>query len=201
MIQPVILFQGDSITDCNRFINNDLGDGYVNNISKMYPNAIIINKGISGNKTIDLLLRWDEDTVALKPDVLSILVGVNDIWHRYSNLSTDTFENFKNNYKTLLEKTKKQLPNTKILLIEPYLLVSDDFQASWRHEIDAAIHVVRSLALEFADEFIPLDGLMAEAAFKYGKDVIMWDGIHPTPFGHELIASIVSQKISELIKK
>jgi lysophospholipase L1-like esterase len=201
MFQPIILFQGDSITDCNRFVNNDLGDGYVNNISKMYPNAIIINKGISGNKTFDLLSRWNEDTIALKPEVLSILVGVNDIWHRYSNLSTDTFDDFKNNYRILLTETKKLLPNTKILLIEPYLLVSDAFQASWRHEVDLAIQVVRSLASEYADAFIPLDGLMAEAAFKYGKNVIMWDGIHPTPFGHELIASIVSQKISELIKK
>jgi len=198
---PIILFQGDSITDCNRFVNNDLGDGYVHFIAKMMPNVEVLNKGISGNETSDLLNRWTKETIDLHPNVLSILIGINDIWHAHADQTNRTVFDLLRDYRSVLERTKKELPKTKILMIEPYLLVFDDFQKSWRHELDLAIQGIRELAKEFADEYIPLDGLLAEARIHHADSELMWDGIHPTPFGHQLIASWIKPKLELLLSK
>lgn len=201
MKQKTILFQGDSITDCNRFVHNDLGDGYVHYLAKMMPEELIMNKGISGNETSDLLNRWTKETIELHPDVLSILIGINDIWHAHADHTNRTVSDLLRDYRLLLERTKEALPETKILMIEPYLLVFDDFQKSWRHELDFAIQGIRDLAKEFADEYLPLDGLLAEARVHHPDSFLMWDGIHPTPEGHQLIASWIKPKLDLLLQK
>ncbi len=195
MKKKVILFQGDSITDCNRLQNDGIGDGYVKKIQESLPNYEVVNRGISGNKTNDLLARWKEDTIALKPDILSIMVGVNDIWHTHAFSCGNDFEIFKKNYIELLEWTKRELPNTLILMMEPYLVVNDDFQASWADELDNFALEVRRLAFEYSDLFIPTNQLMNEAAVQYGKENILWDGIHPKDLGHELLAKWILEKI------
>ncbi|MDX9691201.1 MAG: GNAT family N-acetyltransferase, partial [Acholeplasmataceae bacterium] len=116
---PTLLFQGDSITDCNRKREQpyDLGHGYVSVLANQIHHALLINKGISGNRTVDLLDRWSYDTIALKPDFLSILVGINEVWHHYKYGNVLTPAEYKKNYITLLERVKKELPQTKILMI------------------------------------------------------------------------------------
>ncbi|MBS1564917.1 MAG: lysophospholipase, partial [Bacteroidetes bacterium] len=129
----VILFQGDSITDAGRkkeemSANNSsaLGKGYAfltaSELLNRYPEKglQIYNKGISGNKVFQLADRWDADCLDLKPNVLSILVGVNDFWHTLTNKYTGTIETYRTDFDKLLDRTKQKLPDVKLIIGEPY---------------------------------------------------------------------------------
>ena len=131
----VILFQGDSITDAGRekknpTANKGLGRGYPNvlatSLRKDYADLDlqIHNRGISGNKVPDLDRRWDRDCIQLKPQLLSILIGVNDIWHMLNGRYKGTAESYRDGYAALLERTKKALPETTLVVCEPFVLMS-----------------------------------------------------------------------------
>jgi len=199
-MKKTILFQGDSITDCNRFDDDGLGSGYVRIIHDTLQEYQVINKGISGNRSADLVARWNEDTIDLHPDVLSILVGVNDVWHRhYETPNGCTKEEYIENYTKILTQTKKELPNTKILMIQPYVVpVRDDLMA-WRPELEELMSVCDELSKKYADAYLKLDDLMKDAVKQYGAEKLLMDGIHPTSFGHEFIASWVLKKIQSLL--
>jgi acyl-CoA thioesterase I len=190
-----VLFQGDSITDHNRSRTdlNDLGSGYplltAAWFSASHPEkrGTFLNRGISGNRVVDLLARWDADCVALQPTVLSILIGVNDMWRRYDSNDPTSVSDFEVNYRRLLENTISKL-NPTIILCEPFLLPVHEQQHSWREDIDPKIEVVRKLSREFNTIHIPLDTLFAEAAQK--RETAYWlpDGVHTSPAGAALIA-------------
>lgn len=192
-----VLFQGDSITDCGRNRNNltDLALGYPQKIATIYQtlfkdsNITFINKGISGNRSSDLLLRYTEDFKVLKPDFISILIGINDVWRRYDQNDPTSIEDFKSNYTQLLTQIKTDLPHTQIMLIEPFVLHSLPDRRAWHEDLDPKIQVVRELANEFADYYLPLDGLFASlCATSYSPSDIALDGVHPTDTGHSIIA-------------
>lgn len=193
----IVLFQGDSITDCGRDRSDmtSLGDGYANIIARLYrtlfPEAKVnfINKGISGNRVKDLMDRYEEDFCSIKPDYLSILIGVNDTWRRYdSNDPTDS-EEFERTYRELLTKIHRDLPDCKLIMIEPFLLNSLPDRASWREDLDPKIHVIRKLAKEYADYYIPMDGIYAKAEVEeYTCEQLAPDGVHPSAIGHRMIA-------------
>jgi lysophospholipase L1-like esterase len=193
----VVLFQGDSVTDCGRDREdiNSLAEGYPGIVAKIYgllfptTKVTFVNKGISGNRVIDLLGRYDEDFKAIKPDFLSILIGINDTWRRYDNNDPTSAKQFENTYRELLTKVKKDMPDCKIILIEPFVLNSLPDRATWREDLDPKIHVVRKLAKEFADYYIPMDGIFAKAEVEqYTCEQIATDGVHPTALGHGMIA-------------
>lgn len=193
----VVLFQGDSITDCGRDREDisSLGAGYPNVVSKMYslmfPNTKVtfVNKGISGNRVKDLLERYEEDFKAIKPDFLSILIGVNDTWRRYDSNDPTSTEDYEAGYRELLTKIKKDIPDCKIILIEPFLLNSLPDRATWREDLDPKILVARKLAKEFADYYIPMDGIYAKLEVEqYTCKEITEDGVHPSPLGHAILA-------------
>lgn len=194
----LFLFQGDSITDCGRNYNdiNSLGDGYPRMVAGMlgaaYPelNIRFINKGISGNRTCDLVKRWKEDCIDLQPDWVSILIGINDTWRRYdANDPTPVYE-FERNYRTILDMTRKNT-RANIILLEPFVLPHPEDRRAWREDLDPKIQVVRKLAAEFDALYVPLDGLFAAAAAACGGNYAYWaaDGVHPTAAGHGLIAN------------
>ena len=198
IIQPNtrILFQGDSITDCgrDRSIPESLGGGYVNMVagflSALHPGLGVqcLNRGISGNRAIDLIKRWNEDCLDLKPDVLSIYIGINDVWRRYDrNLPTSAAE-YEKNYRVLLDKTREALPETKLVLIEPFVLPVPEDRIAWREDLDPKIDVVRHLAREYSALYVPLDGVFASASMHQTPAFWASDGVHPTPPGHGLIA-------------
>ena len=188
-----VLFQGDSITDCHRHPDNPLGEGYpfiaANIFSALYPemNVTFINRGISGNRVKDLSDRWQEDCLDLKPDVLSILVGVNDTWHRYSENISCTAEEYKSIYRDILIQAREKT-NAKLILMEPFLIHFKEGQDKWREDLNPKIMAVRELALEFNAVYIPLDGIFASAIARAPMKTWVFDGIHPTPVGHALIA-------------
>ena len=182
----IILFQGDSITDCgrDRVDPDSLGNGYVNlimeTISDRYSqsNLKFINRGISGDKIRDLQLRWDMECIDLKPDMLSILVGVND------TLITPV-ELFEEEYRMLLKRTTEAL-NAEIILCEPFLLLGDT--NAYRDDLNPKIETVHMLSEEFNTLLLPLDKIFREACSLHPPEYWAPDGVHPTPAGHALIA-------------
>ncbi|MDF2542828.1 MAG: family lipase [Herbinix sp.] len=193
----VVLFQGDSITDCGR--NRDditsLSEGYPGVVAKMFhllfpkTEVTFVNKGISGNRVRDLLDRYDEDFKKINPDFVSILIGVNDTWRRYDSNDVTTSEMYENSYRTLLEKIKKDMPNCKIMIIEPFLLNSLPDRAAWREDLDPKILVARKLAKEYADYYLPMDGIFAKLEVEQYTNVeLAEDGVHPSAIGHSIIA-------------
>lgn len=195
-----VLFQGDSVTDCSRSRTDlsDLGDGYARKISALYGELFpgngvkFVNRGISGNRVRDLLARYEEDFVALRPDFISILIGINDVWRKFDSNDPETAERFETEYRTLLEQLRRDLPRTKIMIIEPFLVMADPDKFRWHVEdMDEKIQVVRGLAREYADYFLPLDGLLVAETVGPGAPApieLAEDGVHPTDAGHAVIA-------------
>ena len=194
----VILFQGDSITDAGRknevLAANDskaLGNGYAalaaGELLGAYPEAElkVFNRGISGNKIPDLAARWQADCLDLKPDILSILIGVNDLWHTFAfgNKYKATVEDFEKGYRELLAQTLKALPDTRIVIGEAFTTrTSDDFKPLAKY---AAI--ARKLAEEFKLPFVPYQSVFDKALKAAPAEFWLWDGIHPSLSGHALM--------------
>ncbi len=200
-----ILFQGDSITDCgrNREDYHNLGAGYpkyaAELIAQAYPETEFefINLGISGDQTKDLVERLQSDFIDVQPDLVSIHIGINDTWHRAAErnwLGNDVFEA---QYRKVLTEIKEKT-NAKILIIEQFLLPVED-KSYFRDDLNGKIDVTRALAREFADYYIPLDGLMAQACV--GNDSSHWsdDGVHPNENGAKFIADLYAEAFGKII--
>jgi acyl-CoA thioesterase-1 len=193
----LVLFQGDSITDTNRHYEDgsNMGYGYPNMISArfsaLYPelNVRFINRGISGNRAIDMKNRWQKDCIDLQPDYLSILIGINDCWRRYDGNDPTSAQAFKQTYHEILTDAKNKT-NAKLILCEPFVLPYPSDRKKWREDLDLKITAVRELAMEFNALLIPFDGLFAQASCKKGPAFWTEDGVHPTQTGHALIAEI-----------
>lgn len=203
-----ILFQGDSITDAgrNREDCHNLGDGYpkyaAEQIQKMFPDTQFefINLGISGNQTKDMIERIDTDIVDVNPDIISVLVGINDVWHHSEGWAVISDEDFENRYRTILSAIKEKT-KARLVMIEPFLLPTQD--KYFYPTLETKIRVVRKLAREYADIYIPLDGIL-EAQLINGKiqsSDYATDGVHPTPLGAEFVGSIYAQYVKNLIEK
>ena len=195
-----ILFQGDSITDCQRIrdakINMPahLGFGYPNLISGklLFDHAgedyQCINKGISGNRVVDLYARWKIDALNFKPDIISILIGVNDVWHEASNQNGVEAERFETIYRMLLEWTKKVLVDVKFVIMEPFCLPSDVVCESFLPEVKLRAAAAKKVAAEFDAIFLPLQDKFDAATKLAPESYWLADGVHPTAAGHRLIA-------------
>ena len=201
-----ILFQGDSITDAGRDRSDihNLGQGYPKYAAELlkekYPDAEFefVNLGISGNRTDQLFDRMYEDMILIEPDIVSILICINDVWHRHSHKIETTDGQIAANYRAILERLKKQ-SNAKILVLAPFLLDNEE-KESWRPELDTILPIVRSLADEYADAFVPLDKLF-EDALKTQPSPAYYsgDGVHPNPNGAAFIAKLYVEAVSPMI--
>lgn len=188
-----ILFQGDSITDCKRLDTKDaLGNnGYVKMISEEDIFSSVINRGVSGNGILNMLCRWQRDTLDIKPDVLSILIGVNDVLHELrDNDGVDSIL-FYDVYDVILKNTVRLMPNTEIILMSPFIF--DDGNPHilgydiYREKLDKIIHVVYELSKKYNTKYIPLQEIFNENLKNYKKEELLLDGIHPTELGHKII--------------
>ena len=202
-----LLFQGDSITDAERKREDphDLGNGYPKFAAKFlkerFPEKEIefIDLGISGDQTINLVERLQADFIDIQPDIVSILIGVNDTWHRAESRDWLYDEKYEENYRTVLEAIKTKT-NANILMIEQFLLPAED-KLYFREDLDPKIQITRKLAREYADIFIPLDGLLASHICHDDWQKVSEDGVHPTYFhGAEVIGKIYADYVEKLIK-
>lgn len=191
-----ILFQGDSITDCGRDRSDtaSLGDGYANLVAKTLPaDWTFLNRGVSGDRVYDLESRWYEDCLALKPDLVTIMIGINDTWRRYdSNVPSPADE-----FEAALGRISKQVLDSgaKLILIEPFVLPIPEDRIKWREDLDPRIQAVRRTAIANASALVPLDGIFAAAACQHSLAELAGDGVHPSPLGHQLIAEHVARTI------
>ena len=192
-----ILFQGDSITDAGRSRENDAvrGVGYPTLVSANLgfdrPDEFeFINKGISGNRVIDLIARVKAEIINLKPDYMSILIGINDVWHEinYQNgIDTKRYEMY---YNLLIEEIKEALPDIKIMILEPFVLKGVATEENWdkfRSGAEEKAAAAKRVAEKNNLLFVPLRDKFDEAAKKAPNDYWLADGVHPTAMGHELI--------------
>lgn len=188
-----ILFTGDSITDYGRDRNDffslagysKLINGY---IQMFYPefNITAINRGISGDTSKMLYERIEKDLIETTPTVVSILIGINDVWRRYDSNSPVSIQEFSENYRKILLSVKKY--TSKIIILEPFLLSSDVNKNKFREDLDPKINIIRELANEFKTEYLPLDGIFAKLSIEKDCKIYSEDGVHPTYKGHSIIA-------------
>jgi acyl-CoA thioesterase-1 len=189
-----ILFQGDSITDAGRGASpTGLGHGYAYTVASLlgalHPSKRLAftNRGISGNRAKDLGTRWQRDCIDLKPDVVSIMIGINDTWRHYDSNDPTPAERFEAEYRAILRRTKTEI-GARIVILEPFLLACPPDRLRWREDLDPKIDAVRRLARECADVYVPLDGLFAAACQEAPPEYWATDGVHPSPAGHGFIA-------------
>ena len=202
-----IVFQGDSITDAGRDKRNyhDMGNGYpkfvAQQLKEMFPDVDFefINQGISGNRTCQLFDRLYLDAIAFEPDIITVLIGVNDIWHRYGAGKIETTdEQIETNYRAILSRLKKQT-NAKIVMLAPYLLDSKSVD-HMRDDLERVLIIERKLADEFADAFVPLDTLFDEAVKRQPEPLFYSnDGVHPNQNGAQFIAKHLVEALSKLL--
>ncbi|RKR82758.1 lysophospholipase L1-like esterase [Mucilaginibacter gracilis] len=199
----VILFQGDSITDWGRNhtemapnTSQALGNSYpfaaAINLLTQYPakNLKFYNKGISGNKVFQLAARWDADCLDLKPNVLSILVGVNDFWHKLNgNYPEGTIDKYRSDYKALIERTKQALPDVKLIIGEPFAYAGyKSVGAGWYPKFNEYRLVAREMADTYHATFIPYQFIFDEALKLAPASYWSIDGVHPSVAGAGLMA-------------
>ena len=196
-----VMFQGDSITDVGR--NTDrgslasIGQGYAlissAYLSVKYPGEFeFVNRGISGSRIVDLYAHLKGDGWNDNPAVLSILIGVNDVWHELDWNNGVNPRRFRNIYRMIMEDTLIESPNTKLLIMEPFVLKGTANEAKWdRFEpmVYENAAIVKEVAAEFGQVFLQLQNVFDKACEKAPASYWLGDGVHPTPAGHQLIAN------------
>lgn len=195
------LFQGDSITDANRDRDDErigseiFGYGYpllfASDILKNNKGKYeFLNRGISGNRIVDVYARIKCDIINLKPDVMSILIGVNDVWHELNEQNGVDTPKFEKVYSMLIEEIKEALPDIKIIILEPFVLYGEGskrYYDDFRKGVEEKAAVAKRVADKYNLAFVPLMKQFDDAASD--GDTTYWttDGVHPTAAGHQLI--------------
>lgn len=193
-----VLFQGDSITDAER------RDEYICGMGRGYPGYMagrlgleqpgtyqFINRGISGNRIVDVYARIKQDIINLKPDVISFLVGVNDAWHEIYWKNGVATDKFKKIYKMMIDEICEARPNVKIILMEPFVLegaATAEHYAQFRADVSEKAEAVRQIAEEYKLPFLALQSDLDELTKKAPNDHWLVDGVHPTIYFHQYMA-------------
>ncbi len=197
-----ILFQGDSITDAGRDRKREsnandaraLGNGYVLFAASQLladradAGLKIYNRGISGNKVFQLAERWDKDCIALKPHIVSILIGVNDIWHTLNGQYDGTVETYEKDYRALLGRTQRELPGVRLVVCEPFVLRCGAVNNKWFPAFDGYRAAARRVATDFHSLFVPFQAMFDKAVQVAPPAHWAADGVHPTLAGASLMA-------------
>lgn len=203
-MSKLILFQGDSITDSGRNYESTIfeGYGYVTMVKGIlgldYPEKYtFMNKGISANRIVDVYARIKRDIINLSPDYMSILIGVNDVWHEFNNKNGVATPKFEKIYSMLIEEIKEALPNIKIMILEPFVLKGsstasndnyEDLYPLFRAEVEEKAKAAKRIAEKYSLPFVSLQEKFDEVYNPDFPDYWVRDGVHPTAAGHMLIA-------------
>ncbi len=203
-----ILFIGDSITDCGRREpqHAPLGCGYVRIVADMLTvrepqkKIAVINRGIGGDTVADLHSRWADDALEIKPDWLSIKIGINDLNQTFSGQIDLSPEKFEANYDFILAQTVKRLPNCKLLLIDPFFMSRDKLKDSYRARVMKVlpeyIDVVHRLSRKYKTRLVKTHDLFQEQLKHHKLEVFSTEPVHPNSAGHLLIAEAVYKALS-----
>jgi len=199
----IILFQGDSITDAGRKREDEaipnspsaFGVGYTlftaASLLANHPDdgLNLYNRGISGNKVFQLAERWENDCLALQPNILSILIGVNDFWHTKTGKYNGTVETYATDYQKLISQTKSALPNVKIIILEPFIIRGGAaLGATWENDFAPYRNAAKKIASDNSLIFVPLQSVFNEALHHAPADYWGKDGVHPSIAGAQLMS-------------
>lgn len=208
-MKKTILFQGDSITDChrNKEVSNSLGAGYAfmtaGKIHMDYPGQYdCLNRGISGNRVVDLYARIKKDAINLKPDIMTVLIGVNDVWHEFNKQNGVSNDKFAMILEMFLQEFTEACPDTKIFILEPFVLpgsANEEFYEEFYHEVRLRAATCKAIAKKWNLPFIPLQEDMAYRAAQSKAADVLGDGVHPTSCGHELISRKLYSALKEIL--
>lgn len=198
--QETLLIIGDSVTDCGRAYpigegEGNMGNGYARNVQALldmkYPDRRIrvINMGISGNTSRDLRARWQTDAMDLKPDWVSVMIGINDIWRKYDQclhpeMKVDLDE-YEKNLRWILETT---LPTVKGICLMPPCYMEQNHQDAMRADADRYREKVKDLAKEYGVLYADAQKDMDEYFQYYPAVYMSWDRVHPNQVGHMILA-------------
>lgn len=193
-----ILFQGDSITDARRDREDhmDFGRGYALFVAAELgyeePGKYeFVNKGIGGNRVIDVYARIKNEIIELKPDVMSILIGVNDVWHDYSDIPNGLdAEKYYKIYDMLIAEVKAALPDIKIMIMEPFTLKgfgNEEYWEEFSNEVKKRAEMAKKIAEKYNLPYILLQDGFNKLAEKADSSYWIVDGVHPSANGHEFI--------------
>ena len=200
-----LLFQGDSITDAGRTATDNasfispgyplmgMGFGYphllASKICAEHPQDwTVLNRAITGNRVVDLYARWKLDTLNLNPDVLSILIGINDVWHEFKRQNGVEAPRYDEFYRRLLDWCLQTNPDMQFILLEPFAFVEGEVTPEWWEDIAGRQQIVRKIAQDYNAIFVPLQNVFDEAKKRAPGNFWLADGVHPTLPGHHLIA-------------
>lgn len=195
------VFFGDSITDAGRnrendFWSNSYGWGYVRDITSVILSEnpkenLVYNRGISGDRVTDLYTRIKKDVWNVEPDIITILVGINDIWHEVEYKNGVDLERYERVYDMLIKDTLKRLPSVKIIIMEPFALKGSATEANWEQfsRITEYAKVVKSIAQKYGLDFIPLQADFDKLTENCETSVYLSDGVHPNLVGARVIAN------------
>lgn len=194
-----LLFIGDSVTDSERdkLDGRDMGKGYplliAAHLTRLYPEKrlTVLNRGVNGDRLADLKDRWEEDCLAINPDIVTVLIGINDTLQNQQQqkpLLQKDLDEFESNFRFLL-KSLHQRTDARVVLMEPFVLPYPKDRVKWRQDLDPRIQVIRKMAREYQTELVPLDGMLNSSGIRHGFSYYTGDdGIHPTVAGHAIIA-------------
>ena len=204
-----ILFQGDSITDCThpRQYPTELGNGYVTmtagRITLDYPGKYqCFNRGISGNRSVDMYARIKKDVLNLKPDILTILIGVNDVWHEVAYQNGVSASKYEMILKLFIQEIQEELPECRIFLMEPFVLPGTATQEHLEYftaEVALRSEACKRVAEEFGLPFLPLQEKISGLAAVTENAYVLHDGVHPMPAGHCLIADTLYEALKPVL--
>lgn len=187
-----VLLVGDSVTDCGRRADPEhLGGGYVRLLAEgPLRGCRVTNRGVGGDRAVDLAARWQADVLAERPDVLSVAVGINDTWRRYDRGVTTPAEAFEATYRGLLGSALAAGVR-RLVLVEPFVVpVTPEQERWWDEDLGAKVAVVHRLAAEHGAVLVPAGTHLAALAAEHGAVALAADGVHPTPAGHRALADL-----------
>lgn len=215
-MEKVIVFQGDSITDAGRSREGDQWAGYgyptmvKGQLGYEQPGKYVFyNRGVSGNRVVDLYARIKQDIINLKPDYLSILIGVNDVWHEFGGHNGVDAPKYEKIYRMLIEEIREALPACRIMILEPFVLPGTGTQSTeeepdrweiFRSEVEKRAAAAKRVAESYGLPFVPLQERFDAAAKTAEPSYWLMDGVHPTAMGHELIKRAWLEAFAKLEK-
>ncbi|MBQ6421407.1 MAG: SGNH/GDSL hydrolase family protein [Clostridia bacterium] len=192
------VFQGDSITDAgrSRSDDNNRGCGYPTlcaaKLGAKYPDKYrFLNRGVSGDRIVDVYARIRRDQINLAPDYLSILIGINDVWHEFGGRNGVDAKKYFKVYCDIIEETLTMCPDVKIFILEPFVLKASATEGNWdifRKETEMRAAAAKQVAEKYGLVFVPLQEMFDKACEKAPASYWLLDGVHPSAMGHELIA-------------
>ena len=160
----------------------------------------VINRGISGNRIVDLYARWRIDALNFRPDIISMLIGVNDTGHEICNHNGVEVPRYDMIYRMIMDWTLEANPETKFVLMEPFVFPMGNVNDEWIKDVNLRRDVVRKIAEDYKQIFVPLQNVFDAALNEAPQDYWIADGIHPTPAGHRLIQKEWMKAAADLIK-